>query len=343
MSIRTKIERYIKNSYQRIIIKELIKKYKNTPKILYLLTPEHKNLGDHAIAIANEKIIKEKYKEYLFLEFSYRTCKKSSQLLKNLINDEDIIVIPGGGNLVDFYEEYGKIREEIIANYLKNKIIIMPQSITFDEGEKLEKIKKIYMNHSKLYILARDIKSYEQGKKYFNTNNIFLAPDSAFYLEKVKSNINKREGIKMLLRNDIEKKLSNDRVEEIIKIIKKEKVKFEKLDTLLTYDINKEQREYEVIKFLNEISKAKLIITDRFHGVIFSVLTGTPVIAFKSKDHKIEEGIKWFVDLEWVHYNPNIDEISKLIKKYINEELDIKVDNKLKELKEILERVFFSI
>jgi exopolysaccharide biosynthesis predicted pyruvyltransferase EpsI len=34
------------------------------------------------------------------------------------------------------------------------------------------------------------------------------------------------------------------------------------------------------------------VVTDRFHGVIFAVLAGTPVVALRSKDHKIEAGLQ---------------------------------------------------
>lgn len=135
MSIQTKIERYLYNIVEKNRIKDLITKYKDVPKVLYLLTPTYTNLGDHAIAISNEKIIKKKYEEYLFLEFSYKEYKKNKKLIKKLIKDEDIIILPGGGNLGTIYSAIEEERREIIRTYLKNKIIIMPQSIFFKEDK----------------------------------------------------------------------------------------------------------------------------------------------------------------------------------------------------------------
>ena len=37
---------------------------------------------------------------------------------------------------------------------------------------------------------------------------------------------------------------------------------------------------YETFKFINDISQKKLIITDRLHGMIFSIITKTPCIIF---------------------------------------------------------------
>ncbi len=38
----------------------------------------------------------------------------------------------------------------------------------------------------------------------------------------------------------------------------------------------------------------KLIITDRYHGTILSLVAGTPVIVIKTTDHKVTTGAEWF-------------------------------------------------
>ncbi|HAK74631.1 MAG TPA: hypothetical protein DCP36_15735 [Sporomusaceae bacterium] len=73
-------------------------------------------------------------------------------------------------------------------------------------------------------------------------------------------------------------------------------------DTLVSYRVDGQNRSTEVINKIQAIRNAQLVITDRFHGVIFSVITHTPVIAFKSFDTKISAGIKWFSNLDFVHY-----------------------------------------
>ena len=77
---------------------------------------------------------------------------------------------------------------------------------------------------------------------------------------------------------------------------------------------------------LNLARGARVVVTDRYHGVIFSVITHTPVIVFKSYDTKISAGIRWFQDLEWVHYAEKMefDEIRRLLEYYCaNEEVSI--------------------
>lgn len=42
------------------------------------------------------------------------------------------------------------------------------------------------------------------------------------------------------------------------------------------------------------MSHYKVVITDRYHGTIFSLIANTPVIIIKSTDHKVTTGADWF-------------------------------------------------
>ncbi len=134
---------------------------------------------------------------------------------------------------------------------------------------------------------------------------------------------------------------SDNKSTEIINILEKNNIKYSIDDTTVNYGVVKETRDYEVEKILRKISGAKLNITDRFHGIIFSVITNTPVIVFKSLDHKIEYGVRWFKHLDWVHYVEEKDDIEKIILKYLNNDIEIKKENYI--LKETLKERFFNI
>ena len=84
--------------------------------------------------------------------------------------------------------------------------------------------------------------------------------------------------------------------------------------------VEKVERKEELENILALIATSKLVITDRYHGLIFSVITGTPCLVFKSLDHKISEGVKWFAHLDWVHYVDENSDISPFIDKYLNQE-----------------------
>lgn len=331
---------------EKIEINQYIKNYKYQKKIIYIDTPEHGNLGDHAIALAIEKLLEDKYENYLILEFSQNVYDRNKQLISKLISSKDIFILIGGGNFGNLYLHHELRRRDVVKRFPNNKIIVMPQSIFFSndlEGKKeLERSISIYSNHNDYNIITRDVKSYEYGKEYFKNNKIYLAPDSVLYLEDYYMNKeNKREGVILTLRKDKEKALSDDKIEKIFKYLEQNKIKFLRSDTVRNYDVDRNTRKYEVNNILEEISSSKLNITDRFHGLIFSVITNTPVIVFKSLDHKIEEGIKWFKHLEWVHYVTTTEEVELLIDKYLKNEYNIKKEKYI--LKEKLRDIFFKI
>lgn len=345
MGLRSIFKRNLKKQIENNEIKNLIKNYGKITKIIYFSTPEHDNLGDQAIATAIEKILKDKYGNRLLLEFSHNKYNRNKKIIEKLVNKNDIIVTIGGGNFGNLYLGEETQRRDIVERFPNNKIIVMPQSISFTNDEvgkkEIEKSNKIYSKHKNFNIITRDVKSYEYGKQYFPSNNIYLAPDSVLYLEDWYRNDIDRKDVILTLRSDKEKTLDNEKIDRIIKYLESKKINFRRDDTIQKYPVNRETREYEVKNMLRKISSAKLNITDRFHGVIFSVITNTPVIVFKSLDHKIEEGVKWFKHLDWVHYVTTVEEAEKLIDKYMNSEY--KVEKEKYELKEKLKEVFFNI
>lgn len=349
MKIKNKIYSIIKKIYpEKRKIKNLIKNYRDIEKIIYLQTPEHGNLGDQAIAIAGQEYLNFKYKNKLIIEFTFEEYERYKKLIKKLINKEDIIYLHGGGNLGNLYKEIEIQRREIIKTYITNKIIILPQSIFFTNdkfGEKERRVTQvIYNKHKDLHIIARDEKSYKIAKEIFKNNKVYFTPDIVLFLEDIYSNKtkNERKGVIFTLRQDKEKVLSNEKEEKIVKILNKNNIEYKQDDTTVNYSINKETRKYEVEHILAKISSAKINITDRFHGVIFSILTSTPVIVFKSLDHKIVEGIKWFKNYKHIYFIEeninNIEEIEKIILKYVNNNEE-KIQDIKKELKEIIKNL----
>lgn len=341
-----KVKKIIKIFYfEKLKLKKWEKIYKGTEKIILFQTPEYGNLGDQAIAIGIKKVLGDRYPNKLILEFTLNEYERNSSLIKKIISNKDIIHLVGGGNFGNLYKNIEFSRRKIISSFPENKIIIMPQSISFtndSDGEK-EIMSNFYSKHKNLHIITRDEKSYEIGKELFKKNNIYLMPDTVLYLEneyldKMKQ---ERKDVIFTIRKDKEKVLSDNKITEIMNILEKNNIKYSIDDTTVNYGVVKETRDYEVEKILRKISGAKLNITDRFHGVIFSVITNTPVIVFKSLDHKIEYGVRWFKHLDWVHYVEEKDDIEKIILKYLNNNIEIKKENYI--LKETLKERFFNI
>lgn len=214
----------------------------------------------------------------------------------------------------------------------------MPISIFFHENgngkKELNNSINIYRKNNKIKIITRDETSYYFAKQNFK-NKVLLLPDAVVALEDVLVNDIHREGITLLFRNDIEKIIDDKNIDIIRERILEKNIPLIVTDTIEAKRVYSDaKREKEVLEKINLINKSKLVITDRFHGMVFAVITHTPVIAFKSYDSKISSGVKWFENLGNVHLveSEDIESVFKLIDIYIDHYLPKKENNNTKEI-----------
>lgn len=231
---------------------------------------------------------------------------RNLSLFKSGVKDSDIIFFQGGGNLNDMYLKAEIIRRKIISEFPMNKIVIFPQSISFGNSTESTEIKnhtsKIYGSHRNLTICTRDQTSYAIAKQIFPQNKVLLFPDMAIFLiGSFNKNHNKTDKIALCFRDDREKLYSDNELDKAISSLKHDYL-CEKIDTHVGHAVLKANRESEIAKMIENFSSYKLVITDRFHGVIYSAIAGTPCIALKSTDHKIVDGIKWLEDFKNIEY-----------------------------------------
>ena len=123
--------------------------------------PHHRNIGDNAIAIAEEELLEKYFSDYEVLQVPESKLSICAKRIKKFINDDDIIMLHGGGNIGDTYLLPEEGRRTVIETFPNNKIISFPQTAYFSdtgEGKKqLEISKQIYNAHKNLVILAREI------------------------------------------------------------------------------------------------------------------------------------------------------------------------------------------
>ncbi|WP_243279470.1 polysaccharide pyruvyl transferase family protein [Clostridium saudiense] len=287
------------------------KKYKTKKKIIHILTPLHGNMGDQAIVYATNKYLRDNFKDYNILEIYRRDIYKYMKSLKKAVNPEDLIVLIGGGNMGNLWINEEVDRRFVIKNFPNNKIISMPQTISFtsdsDGDMELAKTKNIYNKNNNLILISREKKSYKLMQEYFEDKDIKLNPDTVLYLNNtVDTNKYKREYIMTCLRNDKEGILGNKK-DVLINKLKNEFGQVVEYDTVVNKTIFKEQREKELNDMFDKFLKAKMVITDRLHGMVFCVITKTPCIVTKSIDHKVTGTYEWIEDLNYIKLVDDLD------------------------------------
>ena len=93
--------------------------------------------------------------------------------------------------------------------------------------------------------------------------------------------------------------------------------------------MNKEMKKFveeEIKEKMDDMRKSSLVITDRLHGMIFAVITGTPCIVFSNYNHKVKGTYEWISYLPYAKYVENGEEAIAWIPKLIKMQ-DCKYDN----------------
>ena len=289
----------------------------NKNGVIYVLAPSYSNLGDVAIYVKSMDYIKNKLNLPLKSILYSRQCVNKKNLLGLSVSSDDIFVVQGGGNMGDLYANEELLRQNIVKWFPQNKIISMSSSSCFRDKKKnyiLERAKKVYSQHKKLTLVARDIPTQNFCLANFNCNGL-LCPDmvlSAIPARKITYEKNKK--VLLCLRKDMESKLKKDFVFAIETILKDTGYFFEYWDTDDLSGKNIENKAEKIDEVLNYLNNFQFVITDRYHGTILSYISKTPCIGLDNSYGKIKNGFIWFADCNYMFYAESINEIEKAIK-----------------------------
>lgn len=290
----------------------------NAPKIIVVGCPIYGNLGDQAIALA-EKVLIENNSSRPVLMF-YGPVSSYWRDLENEVNPDDTICLQGGGNMGTLYQCFEDERLAIIDKFRRNRIIVFPQ--TFSYGNTIydrmyvKHMERIYTNHMDLHIVAREPMSLERMKRHFPSTDILLTPDTVLSLPPLEPVIEtKREGALLCLRDDKEK-IARSGENELEAILTKRYGRVSKTDTIHANKIlSPAEGETAVYAKINEFTKARIVVTDRIHGMIFCALSGTPCIALDNSNGKVGQEYGWLKKLSYMRFAHSLEEAASIVQR----------------------------
>lgn len=295
-------KRDLYNKYYEMESQELLKT--KGKKALFVGIPIHNNLGDQAQYYCIKKWLKENYPDYSVVEFTdniiYTNHKNIINLIKENITNEDFFVFQSGYRTTDVSNFEGEYAHQKILSNFSNKVIVFPQTVNFKSKKEQQKSSNAYKKNSNYVFLARDEISYKTATEIYDKNRVLLYPDIVTSLigncDELIEQKHEKEGILFCLRNDDEKLYSNEEYNAIIGRLKELTDTIDVTDTnsSKSFKFDKSEVESEIANKLNQFAKYKLIITDRYHGTIFSLVSNTNVIVLNSTDHKLSSGVNWF-------------------------------------------------
>lgn len=311
-------------------------------KIFFMMTPTYGNLGDQAIEFATNKFLEDYFSEYTIVKVHLEDIYIEMAAIEFIYEKNDFVVLQGGGNFGDLYYECELARQFIVEHLKEAKVVVFPSTLTYTDSKQgnrlLKRAKKIYNSNSNLLILSREKYSYDFGKKEFALCENYLVPDIVHYLCESQC-LSERAGVLVCLRQDSEQ-ITDQRNLIITEICQQHVV--ELYDTQLYRKIDDDIKQYEIESALRTFRRAEVVVTDRLHGLIFSVITNTPCIVLPSFDKKIEGTYEWHKKLNFIKFvkNQDMQEILNAIMELKSVKLKNHIDYKKKYFLDLFLKIY---
>lgn len=281
-------------------------------KTAYLMgTPTHDNIGDIAIAVAEVKFLQQcGYTKVVNLTIA--ECWESYGCIAKLLPRKAPVFLHGGGNMGDIYNDE-QLRRTILPSLEGHAIIVFPQSIYYtdtERGTKEEALSIRYYNNNMVTIFAREQKSYEIMRSLYKNANVLFVPDIVLSLKAIDFK-EPRSGIQLCFRDDQEKLMSDEKIKELARRLHQKGYKTRYTSMIYPRQIPVSDWENVVREKMKQIGTAKLLITDRLHGMVFSALTQTPCIVFGNNHHKVIGVYQWISHLNYIRFAESVEEACK--------------------------------
>lgn len=255
------------------------------------LAADYNNLGDIAITTAQAQFLQQKLVGYEVVCVKPSDTIKYCKSIKKISPKGVLITLIGGGNNGSLYEFLERPRRYIMRKLKKYKIVSFPQTVLFEDCEKALPYKNEFIRVSNkcrnLTLFARERYSFNRYKELgLKDTQICMCPDIVFSLIPPRLNDLKGSGIAIMLRNDIEKNVSEEYQKQILDYLRQaNNVEIENMDT---WGDNSNKYDVKTLMlFLEKLSHKRIAITDRLHGMLFCYITHTPCITIDSTNPKI--------------------------------------------------------
>jgi exopolysaccharide biosynthesis predicted pyruvyltransferase EpsI len=206
------------------------------------------------------------------------------------------ILLSGGGNLGDLYRIHQELRERVITDFPRHRIVQLPQSIHFGRDDERRRTAAVFDRHPDLTLLLRDHASLETARATFRAPT-HLCPDMCVFLGALERPQPPRVGVVWLAREDKEKAVAEhartpagvrrvdwieDDARTLIKVNRFLTRHLRQRPSLRPWLAPTLERTYEHMARLRLARGCRLlgaghvVVSDRLHGHLLSLLLGIP-------------------------------------------------------------------
>lgn len=279
------------------------------------------NAGDAAIWLGTRALL-----AALGMPPPVYTCDNRTfepELLARLVGDGPILLL-GGGNFGDLFAKHERLREAVVARFPGNRVIQLPQSLHFRSAVALASARRALGAHPRLAVLVRDAASLATATDGLGLKAT-LCPDLAFALPAPREDARRRR-ILWLARGDAWRRhappapaddlvvadwpperpsLRRTYVRVLSSLVRRGRARGTRVRTALSraYDPLARRR---VARAFRRLAGESVVVTDRLHGHVLALLSGTPHVLLDDATGKIRgfheaftrgvKGVEWAED-----------------------------------------------
>ena len=260
------------------------------PRALVFLAADYGNLGDLAITRAQIDFLTARLPDHDVVEVPISRTTAWLPTLRAEVGPDDIVTLVGGGNTGDLYDDIQHLRELVIRSFPANPVISFPQSADFSRSAygrlALARARRVLAAHHDVVLLARDSRTHAFFEEAFPGTRTALAPDVVLTLDRSRPPVD-RQGIVLALRDDAET-LTSGPVRGLVERLAAERDAVRRRDTHIgDVRLSRALADAELDRAWADFRAARLVVTDRLHGMIFALVTGTPCVALDSRTGKV--------------------------------------------------------
>lgn len=277
-------------------------------RFFLFMLPEHGNLGDYAIAIAEKQFFDDYFPEYELISVTTNEWLELKTYFVGSIKKTDVLFITGGGFVGDMWKSFCACKD-ILQSFPQNRKILLPNTLTYHDLQNEDAVRndlEQIFSDGHTYVFFRERNSLKVCTDLGWGDRCFCFPDMVLYL-KFKETEEKRNGkVLLCFRVDTEKIFQE--VDSIKNIIMRNQIQYDELDTHRYKYIPEPEGDLYVRGLLEKFQKYDLVITDRLHGMLFAYVSGTPCIAFDNSTHKVSGVYEWIKGVHEVSFLEKYDE-----------------------------------
>lgn len=260
--------------------------------------PDHSNVGDSAIWLG---------------EMAYLRARGRLPVYHSALGNHDddamraglgdgTILIHGGGNFGTLWPKHEAFRLHLLRTHRGCPIVQMPESIHYADDAGIAEMAEAIRAHGNFTLLVRDARSFAFAKKHFDCS-VALCPDAALMLGR-QERTTPVARVFALLRTDHERApggdgpfpdgvIADDWLEEDAS--ERQRIRLSlRLRRIFTRDaqamrLARQQRlaEWRLTRGLAMLSQGEVVVTDRLHAHILSVLLDIPHVLLDNSYGKV--------------------------------------------------------